>query len=138
MDKKSKILFIVLGIMIAGSIALTYWRIMVKKDYIIEGQADCDPYISRCFVWECDPASNEEGEKCTGNPDEDVWHYQVVRRKAFNIPLCDPERDESCNPWDCAEGEMDCSVDFCAEDRLETQYAAYCSDPVKYSEERIH
>lgn len=135
MDKKSKILFIIIGLLIAASVAVTYWRIMVKKDYIIEAQTDCDPYADVCFIWECDPESDVEGEACTGDPEMDTWYFQVAKRNAANIPLCDPEVDEDCDPWTCAEGEKDCSVEFCTEDTMEAQYATACNDPVKYTEE---
>jgi hypothetical protein len=38
MDKKSKILFLVFFLVLAGSIFLTYYRYMVVKDYVIETQ----------------------------------------------------------------------------------------------------
>ncbi len=135
MDKKSKILIIALGILIAGSVAATYWRIMIKKDYVIEAQTDCDPYLEKCFIWECDPESNEEGEACTGNSKEDIWYFQVARRSAANIPLCDPETDESCDPWTCPEGEADCDTEFCTPENMESQYASACNEPAQYAAE---
>lgn len=135
MDRKSKIFFIILGLLIAGSVAVTYWRIMVKKDYVIEAQTDCDPYTDKCFVWECDPESTVEGEACTGDPENDIWYFQVARRNAAKIPLCDPETDETCDPWTCGENEKDCSVEFCTEENMEGQYASACNDPIVYTEE---
>jgi len=135
MDKKSKIFFIIFGLLIIGSVAFTYYKIMIKKDYIIEAQTDCDPYVEQCFLWECDPESDVEGEACTGDPENDSWYFQVARRNAANIPLCDPDKDENCDPWTCGDQEADCSTEFCTEDQLEAQYATACSDPVKYNEE---
>lgn len=134
MDKKSKILIGVFVALIIASVGVTYWRIMIKKDYIIEAQTDCDPYADACFVWECDPESDVEGEACTGDPEADVWYFQVMRRKAFNIPLCDPN-DETCEALMCPEGEADCSYEFCTEETMEDQYATACNDPVKFTEE---
>jgi len=135
MDRKSKIFFIVLGLLIAGSVAVTYWRIMVKKDYVIESQVDCDPTVDKCFIWECDPASDVEGEKCTGDPDNDIWYYQIARRNASRIPLCDPDKDDNCKPMECDPAtEKDCSVTFCDEITKVAQKVE-CSDPVKYNEE---
>lgn len=134
MDKKSKILFIIIGLLIAGSVAVTYWRIMVKKDYIIEAQADCDPYSEACFIWKCDPSSTEKGEACTGDPEADIWQYKIARRNAANIPLCDPEKDETCDPWACELIEAECSQTLCDEATAEEQ-GAECNDPVKYTEE---
>ncbi|MFA6973835.1 MAG: hypothetical protein WC238_03820 [Parcubacteria group bacterium] len=135
MDKKSKIFFAIIGLLIVASVAVTYWRIMLKKDYVIEAQTDCDPYTEKCFLWECDPESDVEGEACTGDPEEDSWYFQVARRNAANIPLCDPDTDETCDPWTCTEGEKDCATEFCTAENMEGQYAVACNDPVKYAEE---
>ncbi|NTW27127.1 MAG: hypothetical protein HGA36_02285 [Candidatus Moranbacteria bacterium] len=132
MDKKSKILLWVIALLIVGSVGATYWRIMIKKDYIIESQIDCDPYENKCFVWECDPESSVEGEACTGDPESDIWYFQVAKRNAANISLCDPETDENCDPWTCAEDEKDCSEIFCDEANMEEQFAASCNDPAQY------
>lgn len=132
MDKKSKIFLVVFFLLIVGSVGATYWRIFVKKNYIIENQVDCDPYVDACFIWECDPESTVEGEACTGDEEADIWYYQIARRKAFNIPLCDPEKDDTCDPWTCAEDEKDCETIFCSDDNKGEQEAE-CNDPVQYS-----
>lgn len=133
MDKKSKIFFIVFGLLIAISVAVTYWRIMVKRDYVIESQVDCDPYTEACFVWECNPASKVEGEACTGTED-DIWYYKIARRNAGRIPLCDPNTDENCQPMLCEPGETDCSETLCDETN-KIEQGVECNDPVKYTEE---
>ena len=135
MDKKSKILLWVFIALIIASVAVTYWRIMVKRDYVVESQVDCDPYKEACFIWKCDPESDVEGEACTGDPEKDIWYFQVAGRNAANIPLCDPETDETCDPWTCAEGERDCETEFCTEENMEEQYAVECNDSIKYTEE---
>src|SRR4030042_7189710 len=117
LDRKSKILFVVLVILIIGSVAATYWRYMVKRDYIIEAQIDCDPETENCFIWQCDPMSLEEGEACTGVPDNDTWYYKIFRRNAKNIPDCDPN-DENCLAYVCDEGEADCSEELCTPENV--------------------
>ena len=131
MDKKNKIFFIIFFLLIAVSVGVTYYRIMIKKDYIISAQADCDPYTEKCFIWECDPESTVEGEACTGDPESDVWYYQIIKRKAYNIPLCNPS-DENCEALVCPEGEEDCTVTFCDEINKEEQ-GVECNDPVQYT-----
>jgi hypothetical protein len=131
-DKKSKIFFAVLFLLIAGSVAVTYWRIMIKKDYIIEAQTDCDPTVDECFIWECDPQSSEEGEACTGDPEKDIWYFQVIKRKASNIPLCDPNMDENCEALVCGENEPECEYEFCTQENMEDQYASACNNPEQY------
>ena len=131
MDKKSKILLSLLGLAIIISVGATYWRIMMKKDYIISSQVDCDPTIEKCFIWECDStlAAGEDGA-CTGDPEEDSWYYKIAERKAYNIPLCDPDKDENCQPFLCEEGEKDCQEIFC--DTTNVKEGESCNDPEEY------
>jgi len=133
MDKKSKILLSVFAFIILVSVGVTYFRIMVKRDYVVEAQTDCDPYEKNCFVWACDPASTVEGEACTGDVESDTWYFQVARRNASRIPLCDPETDENCDPWTCEENEKDCEAVFCDETNMEGQYAVACVDPAQFA-----
>lgn len=139
MDKKNKIFFIVLFLLIFGSIGATYLRIVVFKNYIVEAQVDCDPETEKCFVWECDPASTVEGEACTGDAENDTWYYQLVKRKAYNVPLCNPDEDENlpageaeCVPMECdATTEKDCEIIFC-DDENKIEQEVECSDPAQY------
>ena len=126
MDKKSKILLWVLGLLIVGSVGVTFWRIMIKKDYVIEAQADCDPTTEKCFVYHCDPTS----ESCTGDEEKDTSYYKKLSRVAANIPLCDPA-DESCQALTCPEGEKDCTITFCDEQTKAKDDE--CSDPEQYN-----
>ncbi len=133
MDKKSKILLWVFALLIVASVGVTFWRIMIKKDYVVEAQVDCDPYEKNCFVWECDPESTVEGEACLGDPESDIWYFNVTRRNASVIPLCDPETDENCDPWTCEDGEKDCEQVFCDETNMEDQFASSCVDPAQFA-----
>ena len=132
LDRKSKILFLILGIIIIGSVAVTFWRCIVKRDYIIQVQIDCDPETEKCFVWKCDPKSGEEGKSCTGNPDEDIWYYKTIRRNAKNIPDCDP-KDENCTAYICGEDEKDCGYELCTPENVPD--GEECNYPQTYLKE---
>jgi len=129
-DKKSKILFIIIGLLIVGSVAVTFWRYMIRRDYIVQAQTDCDPTTENCFIWECDPASTVEGEACTGDPESDIWYYKIIHRNAKNIPNCDPN-DENCTALVCDPGEKDCSEELCTDENVPEGES--CSDPVQYN-----
>ncbi len=131
MDKKSKILVVVFFLLIIGSVAFTYYRIMIKKDYLISSQVDCDPYTENCFIWNCDPESTVEGEACTGDPEADVWYYKMAERNASRIPLCDPETDENCQPFLCDSGELECAETLCSAETVAE--GETCNDPVEYA-----
>ncbi len=132
MDKKSKILFVVLGVLITGSIVIAFYKNIIKRDYVVENQIDCDPYEKACFVWKCDPASTVEGEACTNDPEKDIWYYAIAKRNAGKIPLCNPATAENCDPWTCSEGEKSCSETFCDE-KTKGEQGVECSDPVQYA-----
>ena len=117
--------FVIFGLLIFGSVAFTYYRIVIKRDYLISAEADCDPTIEKCFVYVCDPSA----EECVGNPEEDTSYYKVMERKAFNVPLCDPN-DENCEALICSEGEKDCSFELCQEGNAD---GIECNDPEQYN-----
>lgn len=127
MDKKSKIFFLVFFLLIAGSVAATYYRYIVARDYIIEAEADCDPYTEACFTYVCDP---EAGEECSGDPVEDTSYYKVINRNAKHIPLCDPAA-EDCDALICPPGEAECEVIFC--DPATAEEGMICTDPTAYT-----
>lgn len=128
MDKKTKLFFFIFFLALATSIGATYYRIVVARDYVILAQADCDPTTENCFVYECDP----EAEECSGIPEEDIWYYEKVSRKAANIPLCNPD-EEDCEALVCPEGEEECEVAFC--DEATKTDDETCSDPEIYNAE---
>lgn len=131
-SRGGKLFFLIFGLIIAGSVFVTYYRTMVQKNYIVEAQVDCDPMEKACFIWECDPTTDEEGEACTGDPENDIWYYNLAKRNASHIPLCDPETDEDCLPMLCEPGEKDCEEIFCNEEnKLEQE--AQCNNPLKYA-----
>ena len=130
LDQKSKILFIIIGLLIAGSVAVTFWRYIVKRDYIVQAQTDCDPTTENCFIWKCDPASTVEGEACTGDPEKNIWYYKIIHRNAKNIPNCDP-KDENCKALVCNPGEKDCSEELCTPESVKAPDT--CNDPAQYN-----
>jgi hypothetical protein len=128
MDRNSKILLAVFGLAIILSIAASFYRFVVIRDYIIEAQIDCDPVAEACFVWKCDPESEEEGVMCAGNPEEDMWYYKVIRKNAANIPVCDSYSEE-CEPISCMEGEAECEYVLCEENNED---GVACSNPENF------
>jgi len=130
-DRRSKILFAVLAIAIVGLAAASFVRFIVLRDYIIETQVDCDPSLEACFMWECDPESEEDGEMCTGNPEEDTWYYKIIRKNAMNIPICNSAADE-CEPITCIKGELECEYILCEENN---EGGVLCSDPADFNED---
>ncbi len=133
MDIKTKIFWLVFTLVFVGSIAYAYWSFVMQRDFIIVNQAECDPTIDLCFYWACDPLATEEGEKCTGDPDEDEWYYKIQKRRAYNVRDCSID-DADCDAFTCNVGEKDCEEIFCTEETKISE-EGICSDPVTYNRE---
>lgn len=128
MNRKSKVFLLVFFSIIVGSMATTYYRYMVVRDYIVRAETPCDPYTETCFVYVCDSSADEE---CTGDPVEDTSYYKIIQRNAKNIPMCDPAAEE-CDALVCPAGEADCEMMMCDPTQ---ELEGTCSDPVVYTEE---
>lgn len=131
-SRANKIFLWVFILLIVGSIGVTYWKIIIKRDYVIVAQSsDCDPYTEKCFVHVCDPSPDVDGpDACKGNPTDDTWFTKNIHRMAYNIPDCDPA-DESCTALVCGEGEANCSYELC--DASNMPEGDSCNDPVQYT-----
>jgi len=129
MDKKSKIFFLVFFALILGSVAVTYYRIMIKRDYIISAQQECDPVTEACFVSACDPESDEE---CAATPEEErTTYYKIIKKNAKNIPPCDPHANECPEQLSCEPGEEECEYTLCDEENVPD--TEECNDPAVYN-----
>jgi hypothetical protein len=125
-----KILLWIFFLLVIGSLGFTYWKIMIKRNYVIVAQVECDPYLEKCFTHVCNPDPNVDGE-CTGNLAEDVWYTKNISRMAYNIPNCDPNVDESCTALVCGDNETSCSYELCDDSNVPD--GDTCNDPVEYT-----
>lgn len=116
MDMRSKILAVIVAVLLVASVWFSYLRFFVTRDFVVEGESECDPETERCFVGVCDPESTSGNEACTGNQDEDEWYYKIVRRNASSVPECEPTRaDEGCPELSCEAGDPECETVYCDE-----------------------
>lgn len=127
--QKNHWFWILLGVMFFLVVAISFTRFFVAKEYLIFADIDCDPTVEHCFVYECDP----ETEECTGDPEEDTWYYKKMTKKAANVILCDPN-DARCVAQTCFEEEEDCTYRYCDEISAE-ENGTVCSDPETYNAE---
>ncbi|MBU2025600.1 MAG: hypothetical protein ABIC19_04270 [Patescibacteria group bacterium] len=115
LDKKSKIFFLVFALIIAATVAITYYKIVVLRDYLILSEVECDPAAESCFVYECDP---KEDEDCSDIPEERISYLKKIEKKASNIEPCDPGLEE-CEEVSCEPEEEDCREILCDPGNLE-------------------
>ena len=126
----SKIFFWVLGLLILGSVAVTFWRIVLNRDYIISAEQECDPATETCFIYTCDPEADSE---CPADEAERISYYKLIHKNAKNIPLCDTLSGECPTELNCEEGEADCEMILCDESTVAE--GETCNDPEKYLKE---
>lgn len=125
MDKKSVILFYLLFAVVVAVIALTYYRVVVRHDYVVSMELDCDPELESCFVYVCDPLEDEE---CSENPDEQIYYYKIINKNARNIVPCGLPAEE-CPAVSCAPGEPECEEILC--DEFAEAAGDVCSKPTR-------
>ncbi|OGI22497.1 MAG: hypothetical protein A2808_03285 [Candidatus Moranbacteria bacterium RIFCSPHIGHO2_01_FULL_55_24] len=131
MKKKANFIFLLLIIIFAVSVFYAFLKFFVFRDYMIYAQTECDPSLESCFIYTCDPAT----EECTGDPEEDTWYYNLITKNAQNIAVCDPSAEE-CEELSCAPGEIGCEVAFCDEELAAEQgEGVTCSNPADFQEE---
>lgn len=116
MDKNSKVLFTLFFVLLGLSVGTSFYRYIIAKDYIVEARAECNPTQQACFVSE-----------------EDQSYYALIRKKAADIPLCNPG-EEGCDALACESGQSECEVIYCSEALAESRGVG-CSDPAKVNAE---
>lgn len=116
-NKSNVIFFVIFFLLIFASIAVTFNKFVIKKDYQIIAEVSCNPQVERCFVYECD----SEIEECTGNPEEDVSYYKYVSKNAGTIYSCERTRQKiGCNEeLSCLRGEAKCFYTYCDSNNLQ-------------------
>ena len=137
---KIKLLFILTAIAIFGAIAYSFYETVIAKETIVLSGATCDPETEGpCYIWVCEPSWWDE---CSGDPEEDIWTYKMVQKKAADMPACIPGATtegfltkvvdvyEPCPEQECAEGDPTCEVIYCDP---ETE-AEYCYDETQWEE----
>lgn len=122
----TKYLWVVFLTLTAISVAVSFYRFYILRDYEITAQVTCDPAQEKCFIQECDP----EVEVCTGDTAKDTTYYKLIHRLAQHIPLCDPN-DADCHPLQCAPSEANCFETLCDEITASEEGVA-CSDPATF------
>jgi hypothetical protein len=131
-EKKSqianRIFYIILSLLILGSVGVTFWRIVIEKDYQIVAETSCDPVIEACYHYEPEPCATDNYE-CLSLPPEEAYDYKMVSKKAASIYACEQTEEKTgCNDeLSCLEGEADCSYTYCDPAALEEWEA--CSEP---------
>lgn len=114
----NKIFYLILTLLILGSIGATFYRIVIVKDYQIVAETSCDPQTETgCYEWICDPA---EDDTCPDAEEDRISYYKYISKKAQNIFLCEQTEEKlGCDEeLACVEGEEDCEYTYCDPDTV--------------------
>ncbi len=118
MDKKSKILLLVIFGILLGSVEVVYQRFFIFTDFVIQGETSCDPSTEKCFIRNC------QEEEC-GDPEVDREFYKLIR-KNYRNSNCNPNNQECIN-ISCGISGENCEHIYCDKDGLGE--GRICSDP---------
>jgi hypothetical protein len=123
MDKKSKILIALFFAIVLISASFTYYKIVIKQDFIISGEADCDPNIERCFARPCG-----EDNECR-DPTAKFSYYKIVNKNFKNVE-CGVD-NENCRVLTCNQEEKNCDSVLCNGQNMKK--GEECNDPEIYN-----
>jgi len=110
----NKIFYSILILLILGSVGVTYWRIVVQKDYQIVAEVSCDPTTESCFHYEPEPCATDNYD-CLSKPPEEAYDYKMISKKAAVIYACEQTEEKigCAEELSCLENETDCSYTNC-------------------------
>lgn len=113
----NKLFLIIFALLILGSIAATYIKFAVLKDYQIVAETTCDPLTEKCFMYICDQTVDDT---CPIQEEERITYYKIISKKAATIAQCEATTEKiGCNEeLTCTPGEMSCSYTYCDLDNL--------------------
>ncbi len=106
----NRIFYTILILLILGSVGVTFYRIVIQKDYQIVAEVSCDPSTESCFYY--------EGVICDGTDiecvPEEAYDYKMISKKAASIFSCEQTEEKlGCSEeLSCTEGEADCSYTY--------------------------
>jgi hypothetical protein len=117
--KANKIFYIVIFSLIFVSILVTFFKIVLLKDYQIVAQVSCDPTTEKCFVSVCDPDTDDSCSAASSIA-ERTTYYKKISKKAANIAACEASDFKAgcTGELSCLSGEKDCSYTLCDSSKL--------------------
>lgn len=106
MSPEGKIYIGLFFIVITCFFSISFYKIIIKKDYLVFAEIPCDISTQSCFIRDC----NQDYERCTH---DDKLIYTIIQKKAYRIPKCDPYLGECDHILKCKKGEPDCKIITC-------------------------
>jgi len=136
-DTKNKIanrvFYLILILLILASVGVTFWRIVIQKDYQIVAEVSCDPAEEACYYYEPEECAMDDYE-CLSVPPEEAYDYKMISKNASTIYACEQTEEKlGCDEeLSCLDGEENCEYTYCDPENLEDWEV--CSEPVEIEE----
>lgn len=94
-------LFILLPLVIIVG-AVSFYRFIIKHDYVVGYEGVCDPYINKCFTG------------CENNECAKVYYYSKMKKYAPDLYKQCGENITDCEAASaCLQGDRKCSIVYC-------------------------
>jgi len=109
----NRIFFIIFALLLIISICLTYYRVVILKDYQVIAETSCNPKDESCFIREPEPCVDGDTE-CLAKPPE-ITYYKNISKVASEIYKCEQTEEKiGCNEeLTCTNNEPNCSYTLC-------------------------
>lgn len=130
LSRAERLFFISFFVIIGVVVIVTFFRYFIWQDYYVKAETDCDPATEKCFIYTCDPETEED---CPEDEAERISYYKYILKKAYSFSSCDSESSDDCPPPVCSPGD-DCREILCDENTVGEDEE--CNDPEKYLEEQ--
>lgn len=116
----NRIFYTILIVLILGSVGVTFYKIVLQKDYQIVAETSCDPTTEACFHYEPTPCASDDYD-CLSLPPEEAYDYKLISKNAASIYACEQTEEKlGCDEeLTCTENEINCSYTYCDPDNLE-------------------
>ena len=103
MDRKSKILLMILVLAFVIVIIASYYNIFIRNEYMVTKQIPCDPEVNSCFVSDCE--SNDS--TC----DQTTTYMKISAPSKY--------AGSDYDNFSCSEGDSRCQIIICNENTVE-------------------
>jgi hypothetical protein len=112
MDKKGKILLVIIIVLIFGVVGFKYKQFFADRNFQFIAQVNCDPATESCFRVICDG----ECDTSSGLLYMDGTPYKYVEMPGFEVPQCLPKTD--CKDFTCPAKSETCITTLCSDETL--------------------
>lgn len=101
---RENIFFYILALFIIVISVVSYYRLIIKNDYLVGYEGVCDPAINKCFIG-C------EDDTCT----EEYYYSKVVKYAPDLFRECGKDITDCETASVCLSNDRKCSVTYCNE-----------------------